>query len=33
MVREAKAAVDAAGVGDAGDGLRAAADFVAARKS
>lgn len=33
LVREAKAAVDAAGVGGAGDGLRAAADFVAARKS
>jgi farnesyl diphosphate synthase len=33
LVGEAKAAVDAAGVGDAGDGLRAAADFVAARKS
>jgi farnesyl diphosphate synthase len=33
LVREAKAAVEAAGVGDAGDGLRAAADFVAARKS
>ena len=33
LVLEAKAAVDAAGVGDAGDGLRAAADFVAARKS
>jgi farnesyl diphosphate synthase len=33
LVREAKAAVDAAGVGDAGHGLRAAADFVAARKN
>jgi farnesyl diphosphate synthase len=33
LVREAKAAVDAAGVGDAGDTLRAAADFVAARKN
>jgi len=33
LVREAKASVDAAGVGPAGDGLRAAADFVAARKS
>ncbi len=33
LIRDAKAAVDAAGVGDAGDGLRAAADFVAARKS
>ena len=33
LVREAKAAVDSAGVGEAGDGLRAAADFVAQRKS
>ncbi len=33
LVREAKAAIDAAGVGAAGDGLRAAADFVAARRS
>jgi farnesyl diphosphate synthase len=33
LVREARAAVDASGVGDAGDGLRAAADFVATRKS
>jgi farnesyl diphosphate synthase len=33
LVREAKAAIDASGVGDAGDSLRAAADFVAARKS
>ncbi len=33
LVREARAAIDASGVGEAGDGLRAAADFVAARKS
>jgi farnesyl diphosphate synthase len=33
LVGEAKAAVDAAGVGAAGEALRAAADFVAARKS
>ncbi len=33
LVGEAKASVDAAGVGEAGDGLRAAADFVAARQS
>ena len=33
LVSEAKAAVDAAGVGAAGEALRAAADFVAARKS
>ena len=33
LVSEAKAAVDAAGVGAAGDALRAAADFVAMRKS
>jgi farnesyl diphosphate synthase len=33
LVVEAKAAVDAAGAGAAGEGLRAAADFVAARRS
>ena len=33
LVGEAKAAVDAAGVGAAGEALRAAADFVAARKT
>jgi farnesyl diphosphate synthase len=33
LVDQAKAAVDASGVGEAGDVLRAAADFVAARKS
>ncbi len=33
LIDKAKAAVDAAEVGEAGDGLRAAADFVAARKS
>jgi farnesyl diphosphate synthase len=33
LVREARAAIDASGVGEAGDVLRAAADFVAARKS
>ena len=33
LVGEAKTAVDAAGVGEAGDVLRAAADFVATRKS
>ena len=33
LVGRAKAAVDAAKLGDAGDGLRATADFVATRKS
>ncbi len=33
LVSEAKAAVDAAGVGAAGEALRAAADFVATRKN
>ena len=33
LVHEAREAIDASGVGEAGDGLRAAADFVAARKS
>ena len=33
LVRKAKAALDQAGLGEAGEGLRAAAEFVAARKS
>ena len=33
LVAEAKAAVDAAGLGASGDGLRAAAEFVAERKN
>jgi farnesyl diphosphate synthase len=33
LVRKAKAAVDAAGLGKTGEGLRAAAEFVAARKN
>jgi farnesyl diphosphate synthase len=33
LVDEARAAVDGAGLGPSGDGLRAAAEFVAARKS
>ncbi len=33
LVAKAKAAVDAAGLGESGDVLRATADFVAARKS